>query len=112
MEQRPHPNHVKVWVLLTVVPLALASVTFGLGLYFHDPLSENGLLFNLAAFTFMLLLAIAMLVLGLGFHFSQCPNCKSWVRRYRPTDGDDKQIRFVCRKCNIIYDTGVKESRD
>lgn len=112
MEQRPHPNHVKAWVLLTVVPLAMAAMPFGLGLYLHDPLGDDGLLFNLAALTFMLLLAIAMLVLGLGFHFSQCPGCKSWIRRYRAAGGDDGQVRFVCRKCNVIYDTGVKESRD
>ena len=103
MEERRHPTHKKVVAFLLVTLLGLSFLIFALG---RDE-AGGVLIFSASGILFLVLLGCALAVGMLGRHVSKCPTCKGWMRRY-PREGiEDDRIRFCCKKCNVIFDTGM-----
>jgi peptidoglycan/LPS O-acetylase OafA/YrhL len=111
MDTRHHPDHNKIWIILVVILIALSAIPFGLAFHFDNQTTQSNSAFDISVILFMVLLGSAGVAGALGSYISKCPDCKRWIKRYREADQDDDRILFVCRTCNSIFDTGVRESR-
>lgn len=112
MEERQHPTHKKSWIILEASLLALAILPFSFGMYIHDPMVESQPLFDASVFLFMALMGGALVAHILCSHVSKCPECKGWMKRSPSTEAEDEKIRFFCKKCTVIFDTGINGHRD
>lgn len=105
MEHRPHPRHKIAWIGVVALFVVLALTTLAFALYVDDQGDGQQALFDGFAVAFMVLLGFAGVLGAVGTHLSRCPECGRWIRRF-PSRDDDK-IRFVCRSCRIVFDSGV-----
>ena len=112
MEERSHPTHKKVWLAGTTALVILSAFPFAFGLLIHDPVADQQPLFDASVIAFMSLMGGALAALIIGGQLSLCPKCRALMRRYREPGVHDEEIRFKCKTCCIIFDTGLKESRD
>lgn len=88
--------------------LALISIApFGAAFYAARVLND-GNLETIFTVLFMVLLAIIMLIAALQVYIARCAECKSWIYRQDKTGSDEETIKFGCRKCGIIWDSGIK----
>ena len=105
MDNRQHPRHKVIWLGVVAFFVALALVTLAFALYIDKQGGGRQALFDVLALSFMGLLAIAGILGAVGARFSRCPECGRWIGRSRSID--DERIRFVCRSCRIVFDSGV-----
>ena len=110
MEERKHPNHKIIWITIVVLLIVFSLVFLFLALYNHHPLSHDNHATQTLGVIFMFLLGSAGFVGVLGAYFSKCTECNSWIKRHRNRQKNNAKIEFLCKRCNILFDSGIEES--
>ena len=100
---KEHPNHFKITSYIGGLFVVLALVSFGIGIYLQQK-TQIGLSHK---FALSFLINTGLLVSWLFFRMKlrKCPSCGKWLSKL--ASGDKfKSRKFICQKCNIIWDTG------
>jgi hypothetical protein len=90
-----------------IVSALLAAASFGAVFYAADALNDSGLV-SLFSIMCMISMAMVMLVGGLRLYVSRCPECKTWISRQRPGDSNVETLKFPCKACAVVWDSGIK----
>ena len=100
---KKHPTHFKISSYVGGLLLLLALLSFGIGIY----LQQKGQLELSHIFALSFLINTALLISWLLFRMKlcKCPSCGRWLSKL--AFGDKlKSRKFICQKCNTIWDTG------
>jgi hypothetical protein len=100
---KKHPTHFRISSYIGGFLLVLAIVSFGVGIY----LQQKGQIELSHKFAFSFLISCALLISWLFFRMKlcKCPSCGKWLSKLAAGD-KSKSRKFICDKCNIIWDTG------
>ena len=110
MEVRKHPGHKRIWITTIVLLIGVSLFLLTASLYVHEHSLADPQTFNLLALAFILMLGLAFIAMITFAFLSRCPECGSFVRRYR--SGNPHRVQFLCKRCNVLLDSGVDEADD
>lgn len=57
---------------------------------------------------FMILFATGGLIAAARLFIGKCPECKSWLLRHKELDSENDDVKFICKKCSITWNSGIK----
>lgn len=100
---KKHPTHFKISSHVGGILLILTLVSFGVGIYFQ----QKGQVELSHKFALSFLINAALLISWLVFRMKlcKCPSCGKLLSKLALGD-KHKSRKFICQKCNIIWDTG------
>jgi hypothetical protein len=100
---KKHPTHFKTSSYVGGFLLTLAIISFVVGIY----LQQKGQIELSHKFALSFLINTALLISWLVFRMKlcKCSSCGKWMSKLIPGD-KTKSRKFICRECNIIWDTG------
>lgn len=64
---------------------------------------------NILVSLFMAFSIVAVLTSILREHIGRCPTCTSWLRSKGKVSKNETKM-FVCKRCNIAWDTTIQKS--
>ena len=107
MKERAHPFHAKNTRMAMIFLSLLSAVPFVAAFYVAN---TNEKLETLFSVLFMIFLATIGLIAILRCTISKCPECKTWLQRQKNFHSGDKseEVKFICKKCNITWNSGIK----
>ena len=109
MERKPHPNHALKTRWMAIGLFLLTLLSWGVGYYSERYLSNKKLL-SYSIFFFVIFMICMFLMLALRALICRCPKCKKWLIKQEKVNIDHETRKFICEKCNIIWDSKVQLS--
>ena len=105
MKKRIHPSHIRSMRIALIVFILLSAIFLGIAFYVANPFDHRlETIFSLLA---MIMMAAIVLIGVLSTSISKCPQCRSWIHRRKETVADDDHVNFICKKCDIVWDSGM-----
>ncbi len=108
---RLHPTHARTTRIVMFVLLGCAAIAFWAGFHFndHDGSSKQSLMLVGA---FMALGTAAMLVAVARAYVCKCPECQAWLLERKKTTPELMTRVFICRRCNMAWDSKLRFNDD
>lgn len=104
-----HPTHARTTRTAVAVLAGMAVAAFVVAFYLADGTGTSpASVLPVAAF--ILFGSICMLVgVARGF-VCRCPGCAEWLTRQPQPRTDAQSRRFICTRCSVMWDTGIRLS--
>jgi len=110
MNQRIHPNHHRLTLLIIGILMIPVIVAFPLGFYFSNKYGGDSRQTFSCVLTVMVFGTLAFaLTIARGF-FCFCYQCKSLLLKQVKLDQEEETRKFICEKCQITWDSKIKIS--
>ena len=107
MKTKLHPTHARHTYVTTAIlgVIALAGLAIALALGRFD---QNAELVNVAVLTSMISAALAMVFFALRAKLAVCPECRRLMTWSKTGGGAGETRKFICTRCNTIWDSTQK----
>ena len=105
MKNKNHPFHARTTRIAMTAFFLLSAVPFVAAFYVANT-NEN--LETLFSVLFMILFATGGFIAAARLFIGKCPECKSWLLRQKESHSDDDDVKFICEKCSITWNSGIK----
>jgi len=107
MQVRIHPTHALTTRRIIYGLLVMVLASFAVTYYVQVNLS-NQLIVNYSVAVGLVSLIFMLLIVLLRALVCSCPVCKTWLTKQIKVDIDSDTRKFVCEKCNTIWDSKVQ----
>jgi len=107
MQRKIHPNHASItrWILFGLFLLVMSS--YAVVMYAQEILL-NQMIVNYSATVGLVSMILFLAILLFRALICRCPVCKQWLTKQEKVNIDNETRKFICKKCNIIWDSKVQ----
>jgi len=108
MKIEDHPTHARNSRYIVFFSVIIAVASWGTGFYIYEKFQDQ-LLLEVFVTIFMLSVGLFLISITGRAYICKCPRCKTLLFKQQRVDDEDSR-KFVCKRCNTIWDTKVKLS--